>query len=447
MRIIYRLLLVIVVVASLASGATQRALAHAASMAIPMRITTLPRSSTAAQIDDRATRTYADGVLHKARVVQEPSSDGEVASSSLSQRVYIPLVARASESRVGDPGSVYDPSKYDPRFPQMQEWAKAGVQGGIPNTLPVLTTLRPGDNVQSTLNTLAQQQSKGVVVLSAGTYTFNTPFTADSKALLDIPSGLVVRGQDKETTILRFSKPADSKIAHSIRMNKTSYSGLEHVTIINADVQARPESEYMGKYDNVGGAYMTGVRLDNATNSWVQNTKILYSNTQPLEIWNSKHITVRDNLVEKSYNKGGKGNGYYYIIASSYVLAFNETVRDIRHFTISGSHHVVVLDLKTQVDINYHNLLNGLDHNLVEGAQVNLHPYHYWGKGSKYGFEHYRDPVGEGNLVYKVNRLPDAGVYQIHWHGVDKEDNHPYVEKLNVAPPSAGTFYPVTGRR
>ena len=45
--------------------------------------------------------------------------------------------------QLGDAGWVLDESKYDNRFPEMREYAKAGVKGGIPyrDDTPIMLTL------------------------------------------------------------------------------------------------------------------------------------------------------------------------------------------------------------------------------------------------------------------------------------------------------------------
>jgi hypothetical protein len=44
---------------------------------------------------------------------------------------FLPLLA-LSQPQIGDVGQVFDETRFVPRFPEMKEWAKAGVQGGIP---------------------------------------------------------------------------------------------------------------------------------------------------------------------------------------------------------------------------------------------------------------------------------------------------------------------------
>ena len=76
----------------------------------------------------------------------------------------------------GDPGWRLDETLYDPRFPDSLEWAKAGVEGGIPypETLAIRATLSPGDDIQAAV-TQVGQAGGGVIVLKAGVYTLATP--------------------------------------------------------------------------------------------------------------------------------------------------------------------------------------------------------------------------------------------------------------------------------
>jgi hypothetical protein len=72
----------------------------------------------------------------------------------------------AQSPRLGDPGWTFDESRFDPRFPAMREWARAGVEGGIPlrRSLPIKKRLQPGDDLQAAINAVATQGG-GVILL------------------------------------------------------------------------------------------------------------------------------------------------------------------------------------------------------------------------------------------------------------------------------------------
>ena len=75
----------------------------------------------------------------------------------------------SQEAQIGDPGWVFDESRSDPRFPEMKEWAQAGVLGGIPlrNTLTIKTRLTPGQDLQAAIDQVATNQG-GVILLEPG---------------------------------------------------------------------------------------------------------------------------------------------------------------------------------------------------------------------------------------------------------------------------------------
>ena len=62
--------------------------------------------------------------------------------------------AHAVDVRVGDAGAVPDPAKFDPKYPDMKEWASAGVRGGIPARAAgkVIKKVKPGENVQAAVD-------------------------------------------------------------------------------------------------------------------------------------------------------------------------------------------------------------------------------------------------------------------------------------------------------
>lgn len=62
--------------------------------------------------------------------------------------------AQAEVIRIGDAASVPDPSRFDPKYPQMAEWAKAGVRGGIPprQASRIVERVSPGQDIQAALD-------------------------------------------------------------------------------------------------------------------------------------------------------------------------------------------------------------------------------------------------------------------------------------------------------
>jgi hypothetical protein len=213
-------------------------------------------------------------------------------------------------------------------------------------------------------------------------------------------------------------------------------------------VLTQPESKYIGVLErpgtNVTGNWpepagkLAGVRLQ-GRNAWMQNCHIVKVGTNPVNTWGCNHCTLRDNIVEKSYNKGGQGNGYYYIGATANSLFFHESVSNIRHFALNtlGQKNCnnVILNVYSEVDVNYHS--DGIARTLVEGLESHVADSHYWGKENGFGFN------GKGmfpsNLHYRVNKFPDESVYRFRYDSK--------LIKATTPPPPAKTLYPVTGWR
>lgn len=365
----------------------------------------------------------------------------------------------AGKPRVGDPESVYDASLDDPRYPMMKAWATAGVTGGIPKADNVAAELGPSDGlvaIQAAIDSAAvsvkndvRPETFKVIKLKKGRYEING---GELNPILVVKSGVILRGESRDETILAFTT-ARNGAEYDFSIGLKAWSGLESVTVTNQYVETLDESTYVGKFENVltndVGAKLSGVTLQ-GNNSWVQGTRISKIGTHPVFIGNRHHCTLRDNIVEKSLNKGGGGRGYYYIAdKASYNLIYHEYIADLRHFTyLLGVNHNVVLNVTAKVDLNFHNKPQMVN-NLFEGVRSEIPHSHRWGKGSSWGFGWYTVDVTkeDHNVAYKMSTLPDypdTKAYLVLRNYTTKPDGHAFLE---IPSPRAGTFYPVTGCR
>jgi hypothetical protein len=178
--------------------------------------------------------------------------------------------------------------------------------------------------------------------------------------------------------------------------------------------------------------------------AWVQSVTISRIGTHPVMLDGAEPCTLRDNLVERAYNKGGGGRGYYYLWQATHNLLFNETVRDIRHLNFSnGSDYNVFFNLRLEVDLNPHN--RRLRHNLFEGIRSEIPEGHRWGKGDRRGFHPYDGVMSDGNLAYRVSTFGDDRVYEVSYIPGDDRGHIRFTPLEDQ--PSGGTLYAVTGRR
>jgi hypothetical protein len=381
--------------------------------------------------------------------------------------VSLCLCARAADVRVGDAGCKPDPARFDDNYPDMKEWASAGVRGGVPDRADgkIFKTLKPGDDIQGAIDTAAKAGG-GVVLLSDGTYPLD-------KTIL-LRSGVVLRGQDKEGVVLqceiKSSEPA-KKLA-TVRLTDTKRAGLEDLTIQNGIVALLGLNVYHEKFagpkDDAQGnnnLHVSGVVLERAEDCWVDNCSILHSGSHPFNGQGS-HVTVRDTLIDGAFNKGDgtdpAGSGNVYFIFNN-GLMYNCTVKNVRHAlvmrdSLSGEpcKYNVILDCNFEGDVDFHANRKDDGHNLFEGTLVHAPAYHGWCAWSYWK----KAEIGPENLVYKSLGWggptgPGGAGAKDKFGSTDPDKVYTYtgVHDPNVLPaldkpaPKSGTLYAITAAR
>lgn len=315
---------------------------------------------------------------------------------------------RAADARPGDPDAAPDPAKFDAGYPDMKDWAAAGVRGGIPPRAAgrVVKTLHPGDDIQAAVDDAAKAGG-GVVLLSAGTYPVSKR--------LDLASRVVLRGEDEDKSVLectmRSGKLTDKYF--TVRFDGATKAGLEDLTIRHAEVAKVGLGVYgeraAGTKNDVKGIadlYVGGVQMERAEDCWLDNVNVLHSGSHPLEV-QGKHVTVRDCLIDGAFNKGedggpaGSGNVYF---AADHGLFYNNTVRNTRHALVMRNSLAngpckfnVVLDCNFESDVNFHGNRKDDGRNLFEGVLVHPPAYHGW---PAWGWWK-RPEIGPDNVVFK----------------------------------------------
>lgn len=347
--------------------------------------------------------------------------------------------------RIGDAASTVMTEAMDARFPDMAQWAKAGVRGGIPAHIPGHTRVQPGEDIQAAVDRVAAEGG-GLVQLVAGTYPLTEALT--------MRTNVVVTGAGPELTILenrlRTQYPVEREIV-GIRFMQIQNSGIQNLTILSPFVRDLDKKIYQNRFeDNMNGINDLQVGhlvMYRAYDCWVDNCRFLYSGSAPIIISYSSYITMRDNVVDTSFNKGGNGSGYYMLLSSRYVLCYNETVRNIRHFVIqNGSGYNVILKGRYEVDVNFHGEDDG--HNLIEDCVVELPAKHMWPPVS-----YWRRPPGPDNLIYRItaskgkSKILEKGVPCDPLAMYTLKDGSPRAYLYEVAQPTPVTLYPMSGRR
>jgi len=365
--------------------------------------------------------------------------------------------------RIGDPGWVFDESRYDPRFPEMREWAKAGVEGGIPlrNNLPKKLRVSEGADLQSAIDRVAEQGG-GILVLGPGDYWIDRT--------IQLKSGVVMRGTHKDSTIIKirmkapFFKIAGGKSATAIEVNGQERVGVEDLTIRYEAVDFEPmdKSDFHAPWE-INPFHGDEIRDDqlfvhtlifaNSRNCWVDNCNLLWAGAHPLGMANCQHMTMRDNFVDRAYvKKGGMHGGYYGVWGTSHSLFYNEKVRRIRHFALMspGCKYNVVYQCDFEVDVNYHDADDG--QNLVEKSRVATPVWHSW-DAIGVGAQGKHRPPGPRNFLFD-NTVISKGVEGYNRRGpvsetgkiyqVMTEFGQPTVSVMENAPPPKGnTMYAI----
>ncbi|MBC8155829.1 MAG: right-handed parallel beta-helix repeat-containing protein, partial [Bacteroidetes bacterium] len=139
----------------------------------------------------------------------------------------------------GDAGWLADESRFDPRFPDMKEWAKAGVEGGIPvrSQTPVRQRLAPGQALQPAIDAVAAAGG-GVLLLAKGDYPIRQPII--------LKTGVILRGQSRDSTRLlvllkaNFFRYNNGQSATAFSATDAERIGVENLTIKYAAVAFDP---------------------------------------------------------------------------------------------------------------------------------------------------------------------------------------------------------------
>jgi hypothetical protein len=323
----------------------------------------------------------------------------------------------------------------------------AGVTGGIPDNLPVATAISNSSDLQAAINT-ADQNGGGVIVLEPGTYPITTTIAMKNNVVL---RGCSSGGVILESTIRSTSSQGKK---NTIEFSNVSNAGLENLTILYKVDGLEPKDRlnsgdggwcgdcFKNNPGGVNDLYVRQIAITSTSNNcWVKNCKILKSGTDPILIAGD-YNTFTNNFVDRCYNKGSNGNGYY-DIRGEYNLIKNDTVKRIRHFAIQqGAKYNVVIDCYIEGDVNFHN--GDAGYNLLETNTIILPTWHGWDIFGTGGASYGHQPPGPNNIM--VNNTT-----KYKWGGpryADPDKIYTFTgfgapTLTNWAMPTCNTFYPV----
>ena len=341
------------------------------------------------------------------------------------------------------------------QYPVVEQFAQAGVEGGIPSGRPVVVTINPGDDIQAAIES-ASSAGGGVILLKSGTYQVNSA--------INLESNVTLRGEDRDSVVVESSirstigegqgKPGrkDSTFV----FDNDSNAGIENLTIEYQVPGLEPvDREGLvngGRYDEAftndpsgrNDLHVRGIYISkSSSNNWINGVSVLKSGTDPIVV-EGDHNTLTNNFVDQSYNKGVDGAGYY-TIAGDYNLVKGETVERIRHFAVQGgAAYNVVVDSNFQVDINFHNGDDG--NNLIQSNTIEQPSWNPWKPFETGGAQFGHDTPGSNNILFDNKTkdfnsdgsaespfAKDGVIYTFTGYGDPVE--------TNLAAPNGGTFY------
>jgi hypothetical protein len=369
--------------------------------------------------------------------------------------------------QIGDPGWEWDPNRADPAYPAMQEWAKAGVEGGIPlrADLPIRWVLGPNESLQMAIDAV-KKMGGGVIFLKKGIYELKQP--------IQVLSGVILRGEDKKGVEIRvylkapfFKNQVGKEPLTAISVTDAEKVGFEDLTIryAAADFEPYDRSDPNGAWDRRiyhgpetrdTNLYVNLLIFWRSRNCWVDNCQFLWAGAHPLGAFRSEHLTFRNNFIDRAYIKQDSHHGGYYgCWGSKYCLFFNEKVSRIRHFALmnEGCKYNVVYACQFEVDVNFHSKDDG--HNLVEACSIKTPNWHSWDAIAK-GTPDKHGPPGPGNLLF--NNIAQSkghqgytrktGEYQLlSVYEVANTFDEPLVRLRSERAPMGATFYAVRRKK
>lgn len=285
-------------------------------------------------------------------------------------------------------------------------WQHVGAQVDFSQPQSRWVKLAIHDDLQFTCDSTSAAGG-GLLYLKSGTYALDST--------LFVPSNISILGDTTGTTTLitkmagYFTNDPNLTVAMIIFEN-TVGSKIENVTLkyVRSNDEPISGASFISPWDNTvftndpngdTSLYVGLIGFKNAYNCLVKNCQLINAGTDPIFISQSKNISVKNCVIEGSYNKGGKGNGYFNIDdSSSYILVKNNDIRKIRHLAIqNGAHHNVVYQNYLEVDINFHN--GDAGYNLIEKNTIRIPEWHGWHPFSA-GSASLHAPPGAFNILF-----------------------------------------------
>ncbi|MGY3795257.1 T9SS type A sorting domain-containing protein [Aquimarina sp. 433] len=269
-----------------------------------------------------------------------------------------------AQKRVGDPGVTFDDSKYDNRYPQILEWQKAGVRGGIPylDDIRIFTTLNSDSNssqINQAINDAAKENELVGVLLKNGTYTIDNA--------VKMKSNVALIGESRNG--VRCIINMDS--GNGFRFDNVKNAGIYRLTIEGSWGTPKYKWNYsLSQNDELRNIDNISVKIVRSEDCWLDKVNIYNSARDPIRV-PSNHITLRDLDVKGAHKKAGGAQGYFFI-QGAYNLITGCKVTHLRHISLQGGNveYNVVYDNDFRQEVSFHS--GDAGNNLIENNKITL---------------------------------------------------------------------------
>lgn len=275
--------------------------------------------------------------------------------------IYLPIYGQL---KVGDPGIKFDNTKYDSRYPQIREWQKAGVRGGIPflEDITIVKTLNAGassNQINRAISDASKQNKLVGILLKNGTYTINEEIRMKSNV------ALIGESRNGVKCVIKINNK------NGFRFDRVKNAGIYRLTIEGGWGTPKYKWNYgIPKNDELRNVDNISIKIVRSQDCWVDGVNIYNSGRDPIRV-PSNHITLRDLDVKGAHKKAGGAQGYFFI-QGAYNLITGCKVTHLRHISLQGSNveYNVVYDNDFRQEVSFHS--GDLGNNLIENNRIIL---------------------------------------------------------------------------
>ncbi|MFJ7827429.1 right-handed parallel beta-helix repeat-containing protein [Psychrobacillus sp. NPDC096623] len=370
----------------------------ALGLVILLIVSTVEKSKEPVETED--TVEESDGPIEKEKAVEPaPTEHGDWEDPGLVDRSGAPIEVQMPGTVTGKTLSVTDFGA-DPE-PDSSDDAAA--------IRAALDAATPGDEV----------------LLPAGTYDLRTTDPADGSANIVLRSGVDLRGEGQESTVLMTSLDGedDSRVIRG--------SGVQDVIVSDFTVTSRYAGQLGDDPDNgdAGGGPMYGIYLgahegQSSSRVLVENLGIRRFERHGISVKASREVTLTKNHISEATAIGPGGQGYGIAIEGSADQNNPDASNDSRHNVVIGNtfdgknlRHAILLQFPTHNNLVAENTIVGShldaidlhgegeylneirDNTIIGGKKAGI------ALGNSGGSKNKHDASGHGNWVYSNNLI------------------------------------------